>query len=102
MRRIEGFIWEEWVIDKLDWKHNLVSDEVEAVFFNPPYKVRHSKEEKYFLYGRTDEGRYLFIVFVWVGNWVKVISARDMTRLSVGCMQESERINHDKLAKVYE
>ena len=76
---ITGFIWEEWVVDKLDWKHGLEPYAVEAAFFNPPYKVRRTAADKYLLYGRSDEGRYLFVVFVWVGKQVKVISARDIT-----------------------
>ena len=77
--RIEGFIWLAWVIDKLDAKHGVDPDEVEETFFNPPYKVRRTAADKYLLYGRTADGRYLFIVFVWRGNHVKVISAREMT-----------------------
>ena len=61
MRRVEGFIWAEWVVDKLDWKHGLAPDEVEEAFFNPPYKVRRTKGKKYLLYGRSYDGRYLFI-----------------------------------------
>ena len=79
MQAIEGFIWEEWVIDKLDWKHDVGPEEVETVFFNPPYKVRRTKADKYLLHGRSEEGRYLFIVFVWVGKEIKVIYARNMT-----------------------
>ena len=78
MRSIDGFIWEEWVIDKLDWKHQVTTDEVEECFFNPPYKVRRTVANKYLLYGRCFSGRYLFIVFVWVDRQVKVISAREM------------------------
>lgn len=52
MRRIEGFIWADWVVDKLDWKHHVAPDEVEETFFNPPYKVRRTKGDKYLLYGR--------------------------------------------------
>jgi len=79
MQPIEGFVWEDWVVDKLDWKHGVEPDEAEATFFNPPYKVRRTKANKYLLYGQTNEGRYLFVVFVWAGREVKVISARDMT-----------------------
>ena len=79
MRHIEGFIWQEWIVDKLDWKHGLIPEEVEETFFNPPYKVRRTKEDKYLLFGRSLDGRYLFVVFVWVDKQVKVISARDMT-----------------------
>ncbi|VAW34753.1 hypothetical protein MNBD_CHLOROFLEXI01-2102 [hydrothermal vent metagenome] len=79
MRRIEGFIWADWVVGKLDWKHNVAPDEVEETFFNPPHKVRRTKRDKYLLYGRSDDGRYLFVVFAWKGKRIKVISARDMT-----------------------
>ncbi len=80
MHRIEAFIWEDWVLEKLTAKHGVEYLEVEDVFFNPPYKVRRATSNKYLLYGRTENGRYLFVVFVWVGSAVKVISARDMTR----------------------
>jgi uncharacterized DUF497 family protein len=79
VRRIDGFVWADWVIAKLDWKHGVDPDEVEEVFFNPPYKVRRAKKGKYLLYGRSLDGRYLFIVFTWVERRVKVISARNMT-----------------------
>ena len=79
MRSIEGFVWEDWVIDKLDWKHDVDPNEVEEVFFNPPYKVRRTQGQKYLLYGRSYASRYLFVVFAWIGSRVKVISARDMT-----------------------
>jgi hypothetical protein len=80
MLYVDGFVWEDWVVDKLDWKHGVSPEEVEEVFFNPPYKLRRSLSQKYLLYGQTEDGRYLFIVFVWVGKLVKVISARDMTQ----------------------
>ena len=44
MQRIVGFIWEDWVLDKLDWKHGVDPQEVEEAFFNPPYKVRRTGE----------------------------------------------------------
>jgi uncharacterized DUF497 family protein len=78
-RRIEGFIWLEWVIDKIITRHRVEPEEVEEVFFNPPYKVRRVEEGKYQLFGRSEDGRYLFIVFVWQGRQIKVITAREMT-----------------------
>ncbi len=77
---IDGFIWEDWVVDKLDWKHHVSTDEAEEAFFNLPYKVRRTEADKYLLYGRTQQGRYLFIVFVRVERQIKVISARDMEK----------------------
>ncbi len=67
------------MVDKLDWKPNVHPEEVEEVFFQQPIKLLKSRENKRLLYGRSSEGRYLFIVFVWIKNNVKVISARDMT-----------------------
>ena len=78
MRPIEGFIWEDWVVDKLNWKHHVDPEEVEEAFFVLFRKFRKGENEKYLLFGRSSNGRYLFVVFVWVGKHVKVISARDM------------------------
>ncbi len=77
--RIEGFIWLDWVVDKIIEKHQVEPYEVEEAFFNPPYKVRRANSGKYQLFGRSEDGRYLFIVFVWQGNEIKPITARDMT-----------------------
>jgi len=79
-RRIEGFIWREWVIEKLLARHSVTTDEVEEVFFNSPLKVRKASSGKYLLYGTSDSGRYLFVVFGWVETKVRVITARDMTK----------------------
>ena len=78
-RRIEGFIWLSWVVEKISEKHAVEIEEVEEAFFNPPYKVRRVESDKYQLFGRSASGRRLFIVFTWEGRQVKVITARDMT-----------------------
>ncbi len=78
-RRIEGFVWLDWVVDKLTEKHDVLPEEVEEVFFSRPYKVRRVESGKYQLFGRSEEGRYLFVVFAWQGKQVRVITARDMT-----------------------
>jgi uncharacterized DUF497 family protein len=79
-RRIEDFIWLDWVVEKLTVEHSVEPEEAEEAFFNPPYKVRRAESGKYLLYGRSEAGRYLFIVFVWKGRQVKVISACDMNK----------------------
>lgn len=78
-QRIEGFIWLDWVVDKIIEKHGVNPLEVEEAFFNRPYKVRRVESGKYQLFSRSEEGRYLFIVFAWQGRQIKVITARDMT-----------------------
>ena len=79
-RRIEGFIWREWVVDKIVSRHSSTPDEIEEAFFNSPLKVRKAGSGKYLLYGTSDGGRYLFVVFAWDGSKVRVITARDMTK----------------------
>ena len=75
---IEGFVWLDWVVEKLEAKHGVDPAEVEEAFFNE-FRVRRGEEGKFRLYGRSDAGRYLFVVFAWQGKNVRVISARDMT-----------------------
>ncbi len=79
-RRIEGFIWRDWVVEKLVTRHSVAPDEVEETFFNSPLKVRKASSGKYLLYGTSDGGRYLLVVFAWDESKVRVVSARDMTR----------------------
>jgi hypothetical protein len=50
-RRIEGFIWLDWVVEKLAEEHSVEPEEAEEAFFNPPYKVRRAGSGKYLLYG---------------------------------------------------
>ena len=60
--RITGFEWDEYNEEHIA-EHSVTPDEVEACFFNP-YILKRKKRGKrrYYLYGQTDGGRYLFIV----------------------------------------
>lgn len=78
-QRIDGFIWLDWIVEKIIVKHGVAPEEVEGAFFNTPYKIRRVEMGKYQYLSRSDAGRYLAIVFVWAGRQVKVITARDMT-----------------------
>ncbi|MCI0603135.1 BrnT family toxin [bacterium] len=64
-------------------QHGAYPDEIEEIFYIKN-KLRKTREDRYLLYGMTDEGRYLFVVFVvsrLAGkNVARVISARDMTK----------------------
>jgi uncharacterized DUF497 family protein len=81
----QGFEWDEANVAK-NWRaHNVHPSEAEQVFFNKPLLVaedpKHSQEERrYYILGRTDQGRMLFIVFTVRGKSIRVISARDMSR----------------------
>lgn len=77
--RIHSFDWEEKNENHIA-EHGVAIFEVEdAILFSKPFYQR-SRENKYIAYSVTEEGRYLFIVFVIKGSGrIRVISARDMT-----------------------
>lgn len=81
---IVGFEWDSGNIDKNWNKHGVSNAECEEVFFNTPLQIRsdstHSQvEARNAAFGRTDTGRLIFIVFIVRTNYIRVISARDMT-----------------------
>lgn len=83
--QIEGFEWDRNNIQKNWEKHRVNFLECEEVFFNQPLLVQdddvHSKfEPRYYVLGRSNDGRHLFIVFTIRRNKIRVISARDMSR----------------------
>ncbi len=66
-------------------KHKVSPSECEQVFFNLPLLLMddtaHSQNEKrFYILGRTDTKRRLFIAFTMRKNLIRVISARDMSR----------------------
>ncbi len=80
-----GFQWDEGNTDKNLTKHNVQNWESEQIFFNKPLLVlddpKHSLAEKRrAVFGRTDAGRRLVVVFTRRGRLIRVISARDMDR----------------------
>lgn len=77
--RIAGFEWNDWNIEHID-KHGVTPQETEEACYNQPVS-RKAKQRLYILYGQTDAGRYLFIVFRYIsGDIVYVITARTMTK----------------------
>jgi uncharacterized DUF497 family protein len=79
------FDWDEG--NKLkNWeKHQVDYAECEEVFFNQPLLIsedtKHSsQEERYYVLGRSDTGRTLFLVFTIRSNKIRVISARDQSK----------------------
>ncbi len=80
-----GFQWDEGNSAKNWINHSVLRSECEQVFFNKPLivsesKKNHEKENRWYLLGKTDVGRRLFIVFTIRKNMVRVISARDMSK----------------------
>jgi uncharacterized DUF497 family protein len=84
--KITGIIWLRKVVDKLSWKHNVATDEVEEIFDAPPrFRFIESGdvegEDLYTALGQTEAGRYLTVYFVYKKTGeALIVSARDMTR----------------------
>lgn len=85
LSQVEGFDWDEGNIEK-NWERHKVSYlECEEVFFNQPIIIREDEvhsgsENRYYVLGKTNDGRDLFIVFTIRNKKIRVISARDMKR----------------------
>ncbi len=75
---VTEFDWDEGNAGK-NLAHGAEDAEAEETFFNR-IKLRRGGD-RYYLYGVTDEGRCLFIVFIWARRGKpRIISARAMTR----------------------
>ncbi len=80
-----GFQWDEANRDKNWYLHQVTDSECEQIFFNAPLilapDARHSSgEARYYVLGRTDANRWLFVAFTIRENYIRVISARDMNQ----------------------
>lgn len=81
---IDGIIWLRNVVDKLAFKHQVDTVEVEEVLNDKP-KIRfvekgeRKNEDVYMALGQTDAGRYLAVLFIHKKtNEALILSARDM------------------------
>ncbi len=81
---IDDIIWLDYVVEKIQHKHNVSPAEVEEVFYNKPkyrkaQKGKFEGEDLYYAYGRTDSGRYVLVIFIYKKTKdALVMSARDM------------------------
>jgi uncharacterized DUF497 family protein len=80
-----GFEWDDGNFLKNWLRHRVTQGECEQVFFNEPLivfdDIKHSqKEKRWFLLGKTDADRFLFIVFTVRKSLIRIISARDMSK----------------------
>ncbi len=84
--KVLGIIWLRDIVDKLSWKHNVTTGEVEEVFERSPrFRFVESgdieNENLYAAYGQSDSGRYLIVFFILKASGeALIISARDMTK----------------------
>ena len=83
---INDIIWLDHVVEKIQRKHKVSTEDVEEVFYNRPkyqkaQKGKFEGEDLYYAYGRADDGRYLLVIFIYKKTKnALVISARNMDR----------------------
>ena len=80
-----GFEWNDGNQGKNWDSHGVTDAECEEVFFNDPLIAgadpKHSKRERrYFVLGRTNADRAVFVAFTIRKDLIRIISARDMTK----------------------
>ncbi len=87
--RIDHFIWLDNIVEKLAYKHQVETQEVEEALRNRPKfrfieKGDRDGEDVYMALSRTEEGRYLTMLFIYKpalkdkGAEALILSARDM------------------------
>src|SRR5882672_12319797 len=85
LAKCRGFKWDEGNAEKNWVKHHVSRGETEQVFFNRPLVVvageqRAESTPRYYALGQTDASRLLFIVCTIREDFIRVISARPMSR----------------------
>lgn len=81
LKKILGFEWDNWNLDKSYKKHGITPNETEEVFLDEDVKiekdVKHQQQEKRFIaIGKTTESKLLFVVFTVRVDKIRIISGR--------------------------
>lgn len=80
MLRLSGIAWDEDSEEHIWDRHKVTPREVEEAAFAAGIFARGRGRNVYSVYGRSEAGRYLFIVIRMIeDSMAKVITARDMT-----------------------
>lgn len=92
------FEWDAGNIDKNFIRHKVSSREAEEIFENVPRFIfkdeSHSQnEERYGIFGKTNEGRMLSIVFTLRNNNIRIITARDMSKKERSVYEQKIKTN---------
>ena len=79
------FEWDSGNSDKNLKKHRVTNQESEEVFINEPLividdTVHSIKEKRFNAFGKTCDGRKLFLTFTIRNNKIRIISIRDMDK----------------------
>ena len=83
---IDDIIWLDTIVEKLAWKHRVLTSEVEEVLTGQCRIYRKETgnvdgEHLYNALGKTNAGRYLSVFFIKkLNNKALIITARDMNK----------------------
>jgi uncharacterized protein len=83
--RCTGFQWDSGNSAKIWERHRVSPEECEQTFMNQFYAMPNgehttAEETRFKIFGETQAGRYLSVIFTIRGDLIRVISARDMNR----------------------
>jgi uncharacterized DUF497 family protein len=91
--KLTGFEWDDGNTEKNPGKHGITNAETEEVFFRCPVVLPATREgegeRRWFVFGHSEAGRVLRIVFTVRGDKIRVISARPASR--------KERLDYEKI-----
>lgn len=81
---LEGFEWDKGNLEHIK-KHNVDYRECEETFLSKPLIVNEDEahtqtEGRFRVYGQTNKGRLMFMIFTIRSNKLRVISARDQSK----------------------
>lgn len=81
LRKILGFEWDKWNIDKSYSKHGITPNESEEVFLDEDVKIekdlKHQQQEDRFIaIGKTIDEKILFVIFTIRNDKIRIISGR--------------------------
>lgn len=94
--KILTFEWDEGNLDKSYEKHGITPKEAEEVFVSEELYVKrdvvHSQmEERYIAFGKSFQGRDLFVIFTFRKDAIRIISARRMYRKEVEKYEKAKK-----------
>ena len=76
--RIRDVEWPAGIEEKVERKHGLSRDEVESAAFDKGSHIKRAGADRYILLGRSSDGAYVTLIYVYDRGVARVISARRM------------------------
>ncbi len=103
--KIEGIIWLNQIVDKLAFKHQVETFEVEEALdgkskFRFVEKGDRKNEDVYMALGQTEAGRYLTVLFIYKQTKeALILSARKMANKKKNVWQKIIQISYQNLSR---